>query len=142
KATHRRILDAAVALFRDHDPDDITLEAIATRAGVTLQTVLRRFGSKDEVFAAAAREQSAQVARSREPERPGDVRAAIGLLIDSYEEMGDLNWRLLRFESQHPVAHEVLVTARAGHRAWVERTFAAQLPRRGARREHAIDTVY
>lgn len=140
--THRAIIDATAALFWERDPDQITLETIAARAGVTLQTVLRRFGSKDAVFAAAAEVKSAEVARSREPDRPGDRAAALRALFASYEEMGELNWRLLRFEGQSDAVHRILVGARAGHRDWVARTFADILPGRGARRERRLDALF
>lgn len=138
----RAIIDAASELFWARDPDAITLEAIAARAGVTLQTVLRRFGTKDAVFAAAAEVRAAEIARSREPARPGDRAAALRALLASYERMGDVNWRLLRFEHQGGAMHDVLQAARAGHRAWVARTFDDVLPRRGAERERRLDALF
>src|SRR5262245_14253628 len=140
--TRRRIVDATVELFREQDPDDITLETIAARAGVTLQTVLRRFGTKEGVFAAAAEDKSTEVALSREPEPGGDWRAAMRALVASYEDMGDINWRLLRFEAQNVTLRKLLIDARAKHRAWIERTFAADIPRRGAARERVIDALF
>ena len=142
KRTGRAIIDAAAELFWERDPDEITLDAIAARAGVTLQTILRRFGTKDAVFAAAAEVKSAEVARSREPERPGDRAAAMRALFASYEQMGAVNWRLLRFEHQGGALHQILVDARASHRDWVARTFAEVLPRRGAERERRIDALF
>jgi AcrR family transcriptional regulator len=61
--TRQRILQAALELFLTRDPDEITLEAIAERAEITLQTVLRKFGSKDALFAAAAEHKSAEIVR-------------------------------------------------------------------------------
>jgi AcrR family transcriptional regulator len=142
RRTGRAIIDAAAALFWERDPDEITLEAIAARAGVTLQTVLRRFGSKDAVFAAAAEVKSAEIARSREPDDPGDRAGAMRALFASYEQMGEVNWRLLRFEHQDGALHQILVDARALHRDWVARTFAELLPRRGAERERRIDALF
>jgi len=139
--TQQAIIDATAALFWERDPDEITLEEIAARAGVTLQTVLRRFGSKDAVLAAAAEVKSAEVARSREPERAGDRAGALRALFASYERIGELNWRLLRFEGQNAVIHGILVKARAGHRDWIARTFAELLPRSGADRERRIDAL-
>ena len=140
--TQHAILEAAAALFWERDPDQITLEEIAARAGVTLQTVLRRFGSKDAVFAAAAEVKSAEVARSREPERAGDRAGALRALFASYEHIGELNWRLLRFEAQNAVIRRILADARALHRDWIARTFDALLPRRGAERERRIDALF
>lgn len=141
-ATRRKIIDAAAALFLEDDPDRITLDAIAARAGVTLQTVLRKFGSKDGVFAAAAELKSAEVVRAREIDRPGDHAAALRVLIDSYEQIGELSWRLLRFEATMGALHQILVTARSLHRGWIERHFADLLPRRGAARDRRIDALF
>src|SRR5262249_9528606 len=47
--TRRRILRAADKLFHEQGFAAATLERIAARAGVHKQTVLRYFGSKDEI---------------------------------------------------------------------------------------------
>jgi AcrR family transcriptional regulator len=140
--TRQRILQAALELFLTRDPDEITLEAIAERAEITLQTVLRKFGSKDALFAAAAEHKSAEIVRSREAGRSGDPAAALRTLMASYEQMGELNWRLLRFEKHHPSFHTILVQARANHRAWLERAFEADLPPAGSEREHTLDALF
>lgn len=44
--TRVRILDAVIGLHMERYHDQISLEDVAGRAGVTVQTVLRRFGSK------------------------------------------------------------------------------------------------
>ena len=142
EATRRRILDAAVELFGTRDPDEISLEAIAVRAGVTLQTVLRRFGSKEQVFGAAAADRSVEIQRARQPERAGDVPAAVRALVASYETTLELSWRMLRLEAQHPILHEILDGARAAHRDWLSRTFAEVLPARGAARARSLDALF
>ena len=50
--TAERIAIAAFDLWRDVGLDEMTLQQVAERAGVTVQTVLRRFGSKDGVIQA------------------------------------------------------------------------------------------
>jgi AcrR family transcriptional regulator len=140
--TMRRIVEVTVALFRDHDPVDITLDAIAARAGVTLQTVLRRFGSKDGLFVAVADLLHSEVLREREPDLAGDPRAAIGVLVASYERLGELSWRMLRFEAQNPALHKILAKARTSHRDWLATTFAEAIPRRDPARSLAIDALF
>lgn len=142
EGTRRRILAAAVVLFASHDPDQITLEAIASRAGVTLQTVLRRFGSKDQIFSAAAAARSAEIQRARQVERAGDVPVAVHALAASYENTLELSWRMLRLETQHPILHEILVRARAAHRDWLVRTFGKLLPTPRAARTRALDRLF
>jgi AcrR family transcriptional regulator len=133
--TGRRIVAAARALFLSLDYEDVTLKAIADRAGVTLQTVIRRYASKEGLVNAVADEWGPEIMRSRAVTRPADLDEAVHLLVTSYEEMGAMNWRMLRQEHRMPVLHERLVKARAFHKAWVEETFAPLLPRRGRARE-------
>jgi AcrR family transcriptional regulator len=49
------ILDAATAVFAAEGYDRANMDAIAGRAGATKPTLYARFGSKDELFAAAVR---------------------------------------------------------------------------------------
>jgi AcrR family transcriptional regulator len=87
-ATGERILDAAVAVFWQRPVDEIPLEEVARRAGVSLQTVIRRFGGKQGLFAAAAQRETERVRRQRDQAPVGDVRRAVRNLLDHYEELG------------------------------------------------------
>jgi AcrR family transcriptional regulator len=136
--TGRRIVAAAAELFIAHDYEDVTLQEVADRAGVTLQTVLRRFSSKEGLVNAIAEVMGPEIARARAVTTPGDIPEAVRLLVDSYEEMGPMNWRMLRQEHRIPIMRELLTNARAGHRAWVEETFASLLPRRAPERERRV----
>ena len=125
--TGRRILAAMQVLFAEQPYDRITLEEVAQRAGVTLQTVLRRFGSKDGLLAAAAAEAGARVQAQRDEAPVGDVAGSIRNLFDHYEEWAQVSLRLL--EQEERIA-EIAALARAGrdvHAAWIERVFAAAL---------------
>jgi AcrR family transcriptional regulator len=48
--TAERIVAAAMTLLESAPITDITLGAVAANAGVTVQTVLRRFGDRDSGF--------------------------------------------------------------------------------------------
>ena len=50
QSTADGILDVAIELFTDKPFEDVTLDDVAERAGVTKRTVLRRFESKDRLF--------------------------------------------------------------------------------------------
>jgi AcrR family transcriptional regulator len=63
--TGERIVQATIQLHMERFHDQITLDDIAQRAGVTVQTVLRRFGSKDELIERAADYMSASVLAQR-----------------------------------------------------------------------------
>jgi AcrR family transcriptional regulator len=85
EATAQAIIAAARALFAERPYDQVSLPAIAERAGVTVQTVLRRFGSKEELFAAAAHQRSGLIRADREAAPPGDLTH----LVAHYERWGD-----------------------------------------------------
>jgi AcrR family transcriptional regulator len=121
--TERRIQDAAVELFRSRPFQEVTLQAVADASRVTLQTVLRRFGSKEKVFTSAAKAHADAIFKSREVEVSGDVATVVGTLVASYEDMGDLNWRGVSQEDQFAPVKKVFDEARARHRQWIETCF-------------------
>jgi AcrR family transcriptional regulator len=127
KATRDRILDAAVAAFWELDGDGVSLEAVAQRAGVTVQTVIRRFGGRDGLFAAAAGREVDRVRSQRDEAPVDDVAEAVRVLSDHYERLGDRVLRLLAEEQRVPGLDVVVDTGRAYHREWCERVFAAAL---------------
>src|SRR5712692_8893933 len=70
------ILDSAVEVFWELPTDQISLDEIARRAGVTVQTVIRRFGGRDGLLAAAVERESEKVRRQRDEAVPGDLAGA------------------------------------------------------------------
>lgn len=138
-ATRLRIITAVLQLHRELYFDQVTLAAIADRAGVTEQTVLQRFGSKEALLTAAAEEALAQVAAQRDEAPVGDIPAAVANLVEHYEEWGDGVIRLLAQEERVPALRKITDAGRAYHRAWVERTFAPLLAgRRGRPRQRRL----
>lgn len=126
--TERNILAAAVALWRDRALDDITLPMIAERAGVTVQTVIRRFGSKDGVIVACIERDAAGIEAQREMAAPGDVERALDDLLAHYERDGDAVLRTLSVEDRFPIAKAIATEGRRVHRAACARVFAPHLP--------------
>ncbi len=134
-----RIQDAALDLFCSRPFPEVTLQAIAETAGVTLQTVLRRYGSKENLFTQAAKSRTQAIFDGREVPLPGDPASIVESIVASYEQMGDLNWRGVQQEEQFPLVKRVFDTARARHRAWVESAFANVIEHaRGAERERRV----
>jgi AcrR family transcriptional regulator len=129
-ATGERILDAAVELFWERRLDHMTLDQVAQRAGVTSQTVIRRFGGKDGLIAAAGEREGRRVREQRDRAPAGDTEGAVRVLLDHYEQLGDRVMRLLAEEDTVPGMHEIVEDGRAAHRAWCERVFAPALARR------------
>ena len=100
-ATRQRILDSAVQLYCDRQIEEFTLDEVARRAGATVQTALRDFGSKENLLLAALH-RLAEGGASLKPTPPGDVAAAVGAIFDLYESMGDLLMQRLADERRHP----------------------------------------
>jgi AcrR family transcriptional regulator len=122
--TARRILEAFVARLMTHWLDEITLDRVAADAGVTVQTVVRRFGGKDGLLAAAPEVLKAQVlARRASPS--SDLESLVEGVVRDYEEVGDSIVRLLALEERHPKVGELLAFGRREHRAWVAEAFEA-----------------
>jgi len=128
--TGRRILEAVIELHRERFFDQVSLEAIAERAGVTVQTVIRRFGNKERLIEAAAEEGKRQVIRQRDQAPVGDIDGAVKNLVDHYEEWGQSALRLLAQEERVAAFRSVTDVGRAFHYEWVERTFAPLLAKR------------
>jgi AcrR family transcriptional regulator len=128
--TGRRILEATIELHRERYFDQVSLEDIAERAGVTVQTVIRRFGSKERLIEAAAEEGNRQVTHQRYQAPVGDIEGAVENLVDHYEEWGNSVLRLLAQEERVPAFRSVTDAGRAFHYEWVERTFAPLLAER------------
>lgn len=136
KATTTRalIVEAASHLLRERFLDDVTLESIAERAGVTVRTVLRHFGTRDLLIDAAGADLRQRVVDQRNTAPIGNIPGAVAILFDHYEEWGDYVIRNLAQEDQVPRAHESVESGRRGHRQWVERIFAP-------RGEEAVNAV-
>lgn len=126
-ATGERILDAAVAVFWEGPTVQLSLHEIASRAGVTVQTVIRRFGGKDGVIAAAVERETAKVAATRDPALVTSVVEAVQQLVDHYEALGDRVIKMLAEEVRTPALRQVADTGRRFHREWCERVFAGTL---------------
>jgi AcrR family transcriptional regulator len=147
-ATRDRIVGAALALALEQAYEDITLAAIADAAGVSHQTVLNHFASKENVAAAAAALLARQTQAARDQAEPGDPAGAIAILVDEYERFGDANVRWAIASERLGALATLLDRARASHQAWLERIHSNALPKApGARREaihalHAATDVY
>jgi AcrR family transcriptional regulator len=126
-ATAERILDATIAAFWESPGAQISLDDVARRAGVTVQTVIRRFGNKEHLLAAAGERESARVAAERDPATIGDVEGAVRQLLDHYETRGDQVMRLLSEEQRLPGLKTIADRGRVMHRDWCKRVFAPAL---------------
>lgn len=138
--TRVAVLDATVALAMTRRLADISLDDVAGRAGVSVQTVLRKFGSRDGLVEAAMDHATREVdAERRTP--VGDVVAAVEVVVEHYERMGDGVVLMLAQEQDDPQVARIVGTGRRLHREWVETVFAPHLPPEAQRREEAVDLL-
>lgn len=134
--TGRRIVHAMQELFAEQPYPDITVAAVAERAQVTVQTVLRRFGSKEGVLVAAVEEGRGRVVAERAAAPAGNRPAAVRNLFDHYERWGRIALRLLEQEERVARIRAIAQVGRDVHARWVERVFEPELARpRGRARE-------
>lgn len=121
------ILAAARDLFAKRLYDQVSLEEVASRAGVTVRTVVRRFGSKEQLFGVVAAQRASRIRGERDETVPGDVASAIRTLIESYETGGDHVLHLLAQELRTDAVAQGVRSGREYHRAWVDRVFSPLL---------------
>src|SRR5688500_1248576 len=110
--TRGRIMDAALARTAELWLDQLTLEQVAARAEVAVQTVIRHFGTKERLLEAAGEEAYRRGAQQRADSPAGDITAAARMLVDQYEEVGGRLLRLLAQEERYPALHAVLEVGR------------------------------
>lgn len=120
RATADAILDAATTAFTERSFDQVTLNDIAAHSGVTVQTVIRRFGSKEELFKAIAEREGARIRADREVSTDAGLSAALSILLDHYEADGDVVLHLLAQERTVPLVGAAVEEGRQVHRAWIE----------------------
>ncbi|MBX9622571.1 MAG: TetR/AcrR family transcriptional regulator [Gemmataceae bacterium] len=140
-ATGRRIVAAFLKRLGEQWYDEITLDQVAGDAGVTVQTVVRRFGGKAGLLVEAI---GAMVrsAGERRATPPGDPDRLARNLVDDYERTGDTIIRLLAAEGRHAALREPLTLGRRRHRDWIARAFAADLEPPGEKaRQAALDAL-
>jgi len=117
--------------------DEVTLDQVAAATGVTVQTLLRRWGSKEGLFTAAAGWVDRDMLDSRTPVAAGDIEAAVRAVIAGYERNGDIVMRGLFQEERVAAVRPLIEAGRRRHHEWVSEVFApwleARTPRNRAR---------
>lgn len=129
--TRARIVRAAVEVGTETMSLDFGLAEVAARAGTSVQTVLRHFGSRDGLLQAARQLARAEVIAERQVP-PGDAAAAVRAIVGHYERAGDWVLAMLAREGRDPAVRKVTSQGRQVHRDWVRAAFAPQLAGRPA----------
>jgi AcrR family transcriptional regulator len=123
----RRIVAAAEELFGERLYDQVSLADVATRADVGLQTLIRRFPTKEALVAGVGETVRERVRAQRAEAPVGDVDGAVANLVEHYEEVGDMTLHLLAQESRVAPFAEATESGRRLHREWTSRVFEPQL---------------
>jgi AcrR family transcriptional regulator len=138
-ATREKILDAVEVAFEELPFGEITLAAIGKRAGVSVQTVLRHFGSRDGLFLASLQHAGAKMLADRGLGPAESLAESVSVLVDHYEEFGDRVLRMLSQEEREPMLRMLAEGGRAFHLQWCKEAFAPALKGlRGAKRERRL----
>jgi AcrR family transcriptional regulator len=126
--TSEEIIRVVGELWMKYSIDEITLQMVALNAGVTVMTILRKFGSKEGLFEAAIRTDTAGIQDVRKESQAGNISQAISILMKEYEYAGQAVIRTLAVENDLPVAAKILKKGRELHKEWCQRIFAQYLP--------------
>lgn len=97
---------------------DVSLAEVSERARVSVQTVLRHFGSRDALIDQAIAYGAERIAAERRP-ASDDLATTIAALFDHYEQWGDSVILLLAQESTDPRIAQITASGRRVHRQWV-----------------------
>jgi AcrR family transcriptional regulator len=125
--TATRVVDAMLERFSRLPYDQIRLDDVAADAGVTVQTVMRRFGSKAGLMRATVQRELQHVAASREAGASDGIDAILADLVAHYETYGAL---ILKTYAESGMVDGLAPLAAAGreyHLDWCRRTFGQLL---------------
>jgi AcrR family transcriptional regulator len=126
-ATADRVLDAVLVEYAAAPFDLMRLDEVAGRAGVTVQTVLRRFGSKAGLVVALARRELGRIAALRAAGLGAPAPVLLRALVEHYETYGDLIAKMYGDADRVEGLAEVARAGRSHHVAWCVEAFAGVL---------------
>jgi AcrR family transcriptional regulator len=122
EGNRQRIVRAMFELAESKGIPETSLADVAAAAGVSVQTILRQYGSREGLIDASIQYGAQRVARERAAPA-GDVNAAMKALLDHYEERGRSTLRMLTQESAYPQVAAITRLGRNAHRKWVAGVF-------------------
>lgn len=95
---------------------------------MTTQTVRDHFGAKDDLLRALADALSEDLGTSRRAAPAASTAAAVGKLLDEYEDYGLAAAGLLVAAEHSEALAAMVARGREEHRAWLEEVFGDRLP--------------
>jgi AcrR family transcriptional regulator len=124
--TRAALIAAADEAFLSGPWERASLDSIARGAGVTKQTLLRHFGSKDGLLEQTLRLAVAEVEQQRFSAPTDDIPGAVDNLLDHYEERGGRAMRSSNLDIDGPLA-ELAQISRRLHYDWIDHAFGRWL---------------
>ncbi|HTW40830.1 MAG TPA: TetR/AcrR family transcriptional regulator [Solirubrobacteraceae bacterium] len=126
--TRDALLDVANEEFYEGRWEKTSLEKLANKAGVTKQTLLRHFNSKEGLLMHTLMRTYFEVNEQRSSVPTGDIEGAVENLLDHYEAWGKRSLRIGAWlEGGNPLLAKISKGAREYHYNWVEHAFARWL---------------
>ena len=125
--TGERIMDVMLVRFADLPYDRIRLEDVASDAEVTVQTVIRRFGTKHGLLAATVEREPTRLAADRAAALGETPQVTLLSLVRYYENHGALILKLYAEAGQAPGVPELAARARRYHVDWCRAAFGESL---------------
>jgi AcrR family transcriptional regulator len=138
--TREALLDVAASELFEGDWPNASLTSLAARAGVTKQTLLRHFGSKEGLLVQTLVRGAEEIRDQRWSAPTGDIPAAIENLLEHYDTWGERAMRVGSWQSESGMLAALSQGARQLHYEWVEHAFAPwlrELPEEARRRARA-----
>lgn len=124
--TRAALIAAADEAFLSGPWVRVSLESIAQSAGVTKQTLLRHFGSKDGLLEQTLRLAIPRVEKQRLSAPTDDIPGAVDNLLDHYEQRGGRAMRSTNLDLGGPLA-ELAQISRQFHYDWIDHAFGRWL---------------
>jgi len=127
--TSQKIISATEWLLTEKSLEETSLNNIAQKANVTVQTVIRHMKSRDGCLHALVDRVSSRIKKQRGSTEPGNIPDNIESLIGHYEQEGKLVLNILAQEHKgDSFASNFTKEGRAYHRKWVGRCFGPHIP--------------
>jgi AcrR family transcriptional regulator len=121
--TRDALLDSATDEFFEGNWLNASLDSLSAKAGVTKQTLLRHFGSKDGLLVQAVARGASQVRDQRWSVPRGDIPGTVENLLDYYEQWGERSLRIGTWQRGPTMLAMISRAARQFHYDWVEYAF-------------------
>ena len=140
--TRERIVRSAIGLLLENWYEDVTLAAIAAAAGVSHQTVLNHFESKEGVALGRGRDLRRETSARRGRAPPSDVAGAVHALVATTSGSATRMSAGRRPPSGSDVLRALLDEARASHQQWLGQCSPSVSRDTASERRRAINALH